>query len=703
MLRKRIVVSVFAAVYLAGSVALSTFASASPIPDDAAQTAPVSNGIELEAPEDQVHEASQASLPETWFTVRIENISGDSAFPVPFAPGVWVVHSEADPLFAAGEMDRGLGLEAIAEDGDPSSLAAALAGQAGVEASGVFNTPVGASGPGPLLPGQAYEFTFSTTMTTSQLSLATMFVHSNDVFASPDGEGISLFGSGGTLQMGERDVTTEFTFWDAGTEVNEAPGMGPNQAPHQAGPDTGAAEDVVHPFDNTTRGLPLADGVADVSVTEAAGTFTVTVENVSADRGSITTPIAPVFYATHAMTWSLFVEGESAGTAGLEALAEDGSPADLVASYTGVAGIGMVGAQDTPVGGVAGPAVPGQSYQFTVTPDGAHRFLTIAFMVVQTNDVFVALGSEGVALLDESGAPRPAADINADVEHMLAVWDAGTEANEVPGVGLSQAPRQAGPNVGASDPITRVRRYADTTNDLAGPGLGGFAEVSVVAAEGPLTRTFFVTVTNTSDATAYPGLLTPVLWATHNPTASLFTNGMMASAELESLAEDGDASALLTALIASSDVSTASVAGVGPIAAGGSIVFSVTLDSDYRRLSIASMVVPSNDTIMAFGSDGIELLTAAGERRSNEDIAADIEASLAAWDAGTERNQAGAAGPDQAPRQAGPNTGADEGNSTVRLLNDPVWRYPMLSDVLRVTIMPHLYRVFLPLVLSGSG
>ena len=64
---------------------------------------------------------------------------------------------------------------------------------------------------------------------------------------------------------------------------------------------------------------------------------------------------------------------------------------------------------------------------------------------------------------------------------------------------------------------------------------------------------------------------------------------------------------------------------------------------------------------MAFGPGGIELLTEAGERRSNEDIAADIEASLLAWDAGTERNQAGAAGPDQAPHQAGPNTGADEG------------------------------------------
>ena len=106
---------------------------------------------------------------------------------------------------------------------------------------------------------------------------------------------------------------------------------------------------------------------------------------------------------------------------------------------------------------------------------------------------------------------------------------------------------------------------------------------------------------------------------------------------------------------------------------------------------------------MAFGPGGIELLTEAGERRSNEDIAADIEASLLAWDAGTERNQAGAAGPDQAPHQAGPNTGADEGDATVRMLNDPVWRYPMLSDVLRVTIIPLAQRVFLPLILSGSG
>ena len=273
MLKKRYTIFVFVTLFLLGSVVVAALASASPTMDSAAPTDFESNGTGSEAVNvNQAYNASPNSL-ETWFRVRIENISDDSALPSPFAPGVWAVHSAADPLFTANTVDRGLGLEAIAEDGDPSSLATALAGQAGIETSGVFNTPVGSGGPGPLLPGQAYEFTFSTTLTTTRLSLATMLVQSNDIFVSPDGQGIPLFGPGGTLLIGERDVTNAFMFWDAGTELNEAPGMGPNQAPRQAGPDTGAAEGVVSPFSNTTRGLPLASGIADVSVTETGGTL----------------------------------------------------------------------------------------------------------------------------------------------------------------------------------------------------------------------------------------------------------------------------------------------------------------------------------------------------------------------------------------------------------------------------------------------
>jgi hypothetical protein len=637
---------------------------------------------------------ASAAPQATMFRVRIENISGGSSLPTPLSPGVWTVHSSTGPLFTTGTADRGQGLVAIAEDGNPSALAAALAGQAGIASSGAFNTPIGASAPGPLLPGGAYEFTFSATPDAPRLSLATMFVHSNDIFIAPDEMGIDLFNPDGT-PMAERDVTSELMLWDVGSEVNEAPGMGPNQAPRQAGPNTGAAEGIVARFTNTTRGLPIASGIARVSVTGSGGTFTITVENVSASSDSLTTPIAPVFWATHNNTWSLFTVGAPAGSSGLETLAEDGSPANLVTSHTGAPGTGSVGAQTTTVerpGDPPGPAMPGERFRFTVTPDTAHPRLSIAAMVVDTNDVFLAFGPEGVALLKDDGTPRSASDINADMQRMLAVWDAGTEANEVPGVGPNQAPRQAAGNTGPADPNTPVRRYADATNDLAGPGLGGFAEVTIEASADPLS--FDVTVLNTSNETAYPGMLTPVVWATHNSSASLFDDGMPASTELERLAEDGNHTPLLDMLDAMAGVGVSGVAAMpdggdpGPLPPGSEYTFTVTMDPEHPYLSIASMVVPSNDTFLAFDPAGLRLLTDAGEPRSDEDIAADVETQLVAWDAGTEQNQAGAAGPDQAPRQAGPNTGANEGHGLVRLLNDPVWRYPAVSDVVRVTITP---------------
>ncbi len=154
------------------------------------------------------------------------------------APGVFAVHESADPLFSSGQPDRGDGLEALAEDGDPGALVAALSAQNGIIASGAFNTPVGSAGPGPLTPGNAYEFTF-TAEEGQNLSLATMFVQSNDLFYAPDGQGISLFVNGAAATG---DVTAQIMLWDAGTEQNEKPGFGLNQAPRQAGPNTGADE-----------------------------------------------------------------------------------------------------------------------------------------------------------------------------------------------------------------------------------------------------------------------------------------------------------------------------------------------------------------------------------------------------------------------------------------------------------------------------
>lgn len=187
-----------------------------------------------------------AMISHAEFTVRVENIAGDET--VLLAPGAWVLFSEGEPIFVAEEPDRGLGLEALAEDGDPSGLSASLGDYMGVVESGLFNTPSDASEPGPLGPGGAYEFEFKAEDGQS-LAFATMYVQSNDLFYAPAGSGIELFDEEGRPLEG--DITGFIFLWDAGTEVNQAPGEGPDQPPRQAGPNTGEDEmGVLHLVDD---------------------------------------------------------------------------------------------------------------------------------------------------------------------------------------------------------------------------------------------------------------------------------------------------------------------------------------------------------------------------------------------------------------------------------------------------------------------
>lgn len=129
---------------------------------------------------------------------------------------------------------------------------------------GVFNTPADADGPGPLLPGSAYEFAVQA-KPGEVLSLATMFVQSNDLFYGPNGQGIALFDANGNPIAGE--VTGQLELWDAGTEVNQAPGFGADQAPRQAGPDTGADENGVAQPVSDGYTYPAAVEIIRVTVT----------------------------------------------------------------------------------------------------------------------------------------------------------------------------------------------------------------------------------------------------------------------------------------------------------------------------------------------------------------------------------------------------------------------------------------------------
>lgn len=217
---------------------------------------------------------------KTTFHVRIENVStattlrsaSGATAPAPNSPGLWIVHTGKHVVFTVGMPDRGDGLEAQAEDGNPALLAPSVKKRKGVVASGVFDTPVGDDQPGPALPGKAYEFHFQAGPG-ERLTVTTMFGQSNDLFYAPDDEGIALFENGHPISG---DITGRLHLWDAGTEVNEEPGFGPNQAPRQAAPNTGPSErQPVRRIEDVRDGFayPSVDEVIRVTIAAASATM----------------------------------------------------------------------------------------------------------------------------------------------------------------------------------------------------------------------------------------------------------------------------------------------------------------------------------------------------------------------------------------------------------------------------------------------
>ncbi|MGB7948081.1 MAG: spondin domain-containing protein, partial [Candidatus Binatia bacterium] len=185
----------------------------------------------------------------TKFTITIENVTKPDAFTasngvkwsLAFSPGLAVVHTENAPIFTSGKKDRGQGLEAQSEDGNPDRLAKSLLGRKGIKSVTVFNTPTGAGAPGPITPGAVYEITISAAPG-DRLTLTTMMGQSNDWFYAPGEASIELFKHGKPISG---DLSTQIMLWDAGTEVDQEVGIGPDQGPRQKGSNTGKAENGV--------------------------------------------------------------------------------------------------------------------------------------------------------------------------------------------------------------------------------------------------------------------------------------------------------------------------------------------------------------------------------------------------------------------------------------------------------------------------
>ena len=364
---------------------------------------------------------------------------------------------------------------------------------------GIDGIPVGASARAAAKPGEAFEFVVKA-KPGDHLSFASMYGQSNDTFVGTNEAGIALYDASGKAISG--DVSDQVSLWDAGTEVNEPLGKGPNQGPRQASPDAGTVENgTVQP---TAFGGEWPASVADltkVTLTPQTGDqILVHFENLTA-KAPVPSPFSPLVYVVHTadQTGVFFKTGEKDRGQGLEHIAEYGNPEDLAAAVAGSAvmnvglspgvfvihsdkqaapifksgekdrgqgleaqaedgnpttlgdslsklGFKQTGIFNMPVGAdKAGPLKPGQAFEFSFTA-APGDYLSYAEMFGQTNDLFFGTDEHGIALFSAKGTP-----IAGTFTGAIQIWDAGTEVNQEPFVGADQAPRQAAPNTGAAE------------------------------------------------------------------------------------------------------------------------------------------------------------------------------------------------------------------------------------------------------------
>lgn len=158
-------------------------------------------------------------------------------------------------------------------------------------------------------------------------------------------------------------------------------------------------------------------------------------------------------------------------------------------------------------------------------------------------------------------------------------------------------------------------------------------------------QTVQVEVTNLTNGTYF----TPLLIAAHAPNVHLFQPGAPASASLQAMAEGGDLSGLIADLNAAGATYVENPAS-GVLAPGSTATASLQVDPLARSLSIAAMLVPTNDGFV--GLDGMQIPVRPGVHT----------VYLNGYDAGTEANDevitgGGAPGEPGIPGDPGGNSG----------------------------------------------
>lgn len=184
----------------------------------------------------------------------------------------------------------------------------------------------------------------------------------------------------------------------------------------------------------------------------ATGTYEVTITNIT--RGQI---FSPPVAMSHGASYNLFTLGQPS-TDGLAALAEDGMTQPLIDEATAT---GYV--FDAQAAG--GPVLPGQSVTITVETTSKYNRISVAGMLVITNDAFFAVRNARANPFPFKNSSGGATTFRADA------YDAGSEANteacsDIPG------PPCGNPGVRVTD---GAEGYVYISNGIHGDGDVGSA------------------------------------------------------------------------------------------------------------------------------------------------------------------------------------------------------------------------------------
>jgi hypothetical protein len=330
----------------------------------------------------------------------------------------------------------------------------------------------------------------------------------------------------------------------------------------------------------------------------------VTVENLT-DNQTLT----PAVVAAHENGFRLFQNHRPASN-GLQQLAENGGVPVLVDELNGndyVTSIAVAG---------DAPLPPGGSASTLITATGFRNRISVAAMLICTNDGFAGVSNANVG--GNSGqSTRYGKAYDAGTEFNTQVFDdLVPPCSGIPGVGTGMSD----PDL-AENGVVRRHRGITETGDLSPATHGWRNPVIKVTIE--RVATYEITITNLT--LGQP--ITPAVFAAHAGRHDLFSKGAVASNGIQQLAENGGVGVLAAEVGANPAVSTSTIVGAAPLAPGASASMTIDIAGSANRFSIASMLVCTND---GFGGiDGRRLPGQVGSERTYY---------ARAFDAGTETN-----------------------------------------------------------------